>query len=324
MIQPPPPKMCGSPNGPPVTAPRIRLKDGRHLAYKEHGVPRDVAKYKIIYVHGFRSGRHNVIVAATLSPEVIEELGVYIVSFDRPGYGESDPNPKQTVKSMAMDIEELADQLGLGSKFYVIGYSIGGQAVWSCLKYIPNRLATLLAPAVTYWWPNFPANVLNEAFNQKSRKDQWVIRVAHYAPWLVYWWNTQELFPASSVLANNSDVLSSQDKEITSRIYSRKDSVSQPVTEQGEFESLHRDLIVTQGAWEFDPLDLGNPFANNKGFVHLWHGDEDKIVPITMNRYIAEQLPWIWYHEVSGGGHFFPLADGMSNAIIKALLVGEK
>ncbi|KAK5836162.1 hypothetical protein PVK06_011918 [Gossypium arboreum] len=324
VIQPPPPKMCGSPNGPPVTAPRIRLKDGRHLAYKEHGVPRDVAKYKIIYVHGFRSGRHNVIVAATLSPEVIEELGVYIVSFDRPGYGESDPNPKQTVKSMAMDIEELADQLGPGSKFYVIGYSIGGQAVWSCLKYIPNRLATLLAPAVTYWWPNFPANVLNEAFNQKLRKDQWVIRVAHYAPWLVYWWNTQELFPASSVLANNSDVLSSQDKEIMSRIYSRKDSVSQPVTEQGEFESLHRDLIVTQGAWEFDPLDLGNPFANNKGFVHLWHGDEDKIVPITMNRYIAEQLPWIWYHEVSGGGHFFPLADGMSNAIIKALLVGEK
>ncbi|MBA0567175.1 hypothetical protein Golob_011931, partial [Gossypium lobatum] len=193
--------MCGSPNGPPVTAPRIRLKDGRHLAYKEHGVPRHVAKYKIIYVHGFRSGRHNVVVAATLSPEVIEELGVYIVSFDRPGYGESVPNPKQTVKSMAIDIEELADQLGLGSKFYVIGYSIGRQA------------------------PNFPANLLNEAFNQKSRKDQWIIRVAHYTPWLVYWWNTQKLFPASSVLANNSDVLSSQDKEITSRIYSRKDSV---------------------------------------------------------------------------------------------------
>ncbi|MBA0660667.1 hypothetical protein Goklo_012646 [Gossypium klotzschianum] len=292
--------MCGSPNGPPVTAPRIRLKDGRHLVYKEHGVPRHVAKYKIIYVHGFKSGRHNVVVAATLSPEVIEELGVYIVSFDRPGYGESAPNPKQTVKSMAMDIEELADQLGLGSKFYVIGYSIGRQA------------------------PNFPANVLNEAFNQKSRKDQWIIRVAHYTPWLVYWWNTPKLFPASSVLANNSYVLSSQDKEITSRIYSRKDSVSQLVTEQGEFESLHRDLIVTHGAWEFDPLDLGNPFANNDGFVHLWHGDEDKIVPITMNCYIAEQLPWIRYHEVSGGGHFFPLADGMSNAIIKAHLVGEK
>ncbi|XVF55702.1 hypothetical protein PTKIN_Ptkin06aG0058200 [Pterospermum kingtungense] len=225
--QPPAPKICGSPDGPLVTAPRIRLKDGRYLAYKEHGVPRDVAKNKIIYVHGFNSGRHNAHVATSLSPDVIEELRVYIVSFDRPGYGESDPNPKRTVKSMAYDIEELADQLGLGSKFYVIGYSMGGLAVWSCLKYIPNRLAgaTLLAPAVNYWWPHFPANVSNEAFNQKSSQDQWVICVAHYAPWLVYWWNTQKLFPASSVLSGNSDILSPQDKEIMSQISAKKNFV---------------------------------------------------------------------------------------------------
>ncbi|XP_021289883.1 uncharacterized protein LOC110420829 isoform X3 [Herrania umbratica] len=55
-IQPPPPRICGSPNGPTVTAPRTKLRDGRYSAYKEHGVPRDVAKYKIIYVHGFNSG----------------------------------------------------------------------------------------------------------------------------------------------------------------------------------------------------------------------------------------------------------------------------
>lgn len=61
------------------------------------------------------------------------------MSFDRPGYGESDPNPTQTVKSIAFDIEDLADQLGLGSKFYVMGFSLGGQIVWACLKYIPHR-----------------------------------------------------------------------------------------------------------------------------------------------------------------------------------------
>lgn len=66
-------------------------------------------------------------------------MGIYIVSFDRPGYGESDPNPNRTVKSIAMDIEQLSDQLGLGPKIYVVGYSMGGQAIWSCLKYIPHR-----------------------------------------------------------------------------------------------------------------------------------------------------------------------------------------
>lgn len=66
--RPPPPKVCGSPGGPPITAPRIKLRDGRHLAYKEYGVPKEVAKYKIIYVHGFASSRHDAWVAVTLSP----------------------------------------------------------------------------------------------------------------------------------------------------------------------------------------------------------------------------------------------------------------
>ena len=73
------------------------------------------------------------------SQKIIEEAGVYIVSFDRPGYGESDPDPNRSWRSLALDIEELADQLGLGSKFYVIGFSMGGQITWSCLKYIPHR-----------------------------------------------------------------------------------------------------------------------------------------------------------------------------------------
>ena len=70
---------------------------------------------------------------------MLEELGIHLVSFDRSGYGESDPDPKKTEKSTPLDIEELADQLALGSKFYVIGFSMGGEVVWGCLKYIPHR-----------------------------------------------------------------------------------------------------------------------------------------------------------------------------------------
>jgi len=40
-MQPPPPKICGTPDGPSVTSPRIKHSDGRYLAYKEHGLPRD-------------------------------------------------------------------------------------------------------------------------------------------------------------------------------------------------------------------------------------------------------------------------------------------
>lgn len=56
-IKPPPPKICGSPGGPPVTSPRIKLADGRHLSYREAGVNKDEAKHKIIVIHGFASSK---------------------------------------------------------------------------------------------------------------------------------------------------------------------------------------------------------------------------------------------------------------------------
>ncbi|KAL9255839.1 hypothetical protein AKJ16_DCAP22519 [Drosera capensis] len=321
-IQPPPPNFCGSPGGPPITAPRIKLSDGRHLAYKEHGVPKEKANYKFIYVHGFDSYRIHAVVASELSQEIIESLGIYIVSFDRPGYGESDPNLKRTVKSMALDIEELADRLGLGEKFYVIGFSMGGQVIWSCLQYIPHRLAgaTLLAPVINYWWSGLPSELVKQAYRLQPQPDQWALRVAHYAPWLTHWWNTQKWFPGSSVIAHNPENLSHQDKEIMAMIlFSRKDNRA-PARQQGEFESLHRDMIVGFGKWELCPTNITNPFPNNEGTVHLWQGDEDRLVPEILQRYIAQQLPWVNYHAIPGAGHMFPYVTGMSDKIIKAQL----
>ncbi|KAI3860759.1 hypothetical protein MKW92_027611 [Papaver armeniacum] len=319
-IQPPPPKICGTSGGPPVTAPRVKLIDGRHLAYKEHGVPKDEAKYKIVYIHGFDSYRLTNI---PLSQELAKELQIYMVTFDRPGYGESDPNPKRTEKGIALDVEELADQLGLGNKFHVLGYSMGGQGTWGCLKYIPHRLAgaTLVAPVINYWWPGFPGNLSKEAYKMQLLQDQWTLRVAHYAPFLTYWWNTQKWFPASSVAARDAAILCAQDKELLPMIPSVDRT---PVRQQGEFESLHRDLTVGFGRWEFDPMDLENPFTDSEGTVHLWHGGEDLLVPVSLQRYIVGKLPWVQYHELTGAGHLFPYAAGMNDAIIKSLVLGEK
>ncbi|XP_004307062.1 PREDICTED: uncharacterized protein LOC101314695 [Fragaria vesca subsp. vesca] len=322
--QPPPPKICGSSGGPPITASRIKLRDGRYLAYKEHGVSKHVARYKIIFVHGFSSSRLDP-VATIPSQEFIQELGVHIVSFDRPGYGESDPDPKRTVKSVALDIEELADQLRFGSKFYVVGYSMGGQVIWSCLQYIPHRLAgaTLYAPVVNYWWPGFPANLSADAYYKQPLGDQWALRVAHYIPWLTYWWNTQKVFPSSTVIARNPENFSSQDLEILRNM--QASGILRPhANQQGVYESNHRDLMIGFGSWEFDPIEIKNPFPNNEGSVHLWQGDEDRLVPVELQRYIVGKLPWIDYHELQGAGHLFVYNDGINEAMLMAMLTGEK
>ncbi|XP_042042750.1 uncharacterized protein LOC121787966 [Salvia splendens] len=305
-IKPPPPKICGSKDGHPVTAPRIQLKDGRHLAYKEFGVPKDNAKHKIVFVHALDTCRHDVsAITSGLSPDFVESGGIYIVSFDRPGYGESDPNPAQTLRSISSDIEELADQLGLGSKFYVAGFSLGGQIVWTCLKHIPHRLAGA-ALIAHYWWKGIPSNLSAEAYKKQLLQDQWALRVAHYTPWLIYWWNTQKLFPCMSIIARSTKVLSQQDVELMPKIHFLKQETAAQVRQQGDYESIHRDLAFAFGKWEFDPTELRNPFAEGSGSV-------DILVPATLQREIN-------YHEVRGAGHKFLYADGIADSIIQALV----
>ncbi|KAL8233730.1 hypothetical protein R6Q59_019830 [Mikania micrantha] len=79
-------------------------------------------------------------------------------------------------------------------------------------------------------------------------------------------------------------------------------------------------MNIGWGKWEFDPMDLQNPFQNGNGSVHLWMGDDDRIVPVTLQRYIAQKLGWIKYHEIVGAGHTFSFADEMGDNILKELL----
>lgn len=81
--------------------------------------------------------------------------------------------------------------------------------------------AVLLAPVVNYWWPGFPTNLSTEAYYQQFRQDQWTLRVAHYTPWLAYWWNTQIWFPASTVIDYHPDIYTPPDKALISMLPQR-------------------------------------------------------------------------------------------------------
>lgn len=96
------------------------------------------------------------------------------------------------------------------------------------------------------------------------------------------------------------------------------------IRQQGVHESLHRDIKVHFGNWEFDPMELENPCLNNESSVYLWHGHEDKLVPFELQRYVVKKLPWIRYHEVSDGGHLMIHEAGLCIAIFRELLLGEE
>ncbi|KAK3004212.1 hypothetical protein RJ639_018021 [Escallonia herrerae] len=312
-IKPPSPRKCGSPEGPPVTAPRVELSDGRHIAYREMGISKQEARYKIIVIHGLFSNRNQFL---PLSQEFMEKLGLYILFFDRAGYGESDPNPKRNIRSEALDIEELADKLQLGSKFYVVGFSIGTFPVWSCLKLAG---AALVVPNTNFYWPQFPARLSNQCFKRLPLRDQWTIRVAHYTPWLFNWWMTQKLFPSLS-LAGGADSFSRTDIQILKKLEEIIRVSKQGCILQGVYVSVYQDMMAANGKWEFDPMEITNPFPTNEGSVHMWQGGEDKIAAVPLNRYISEKLPWIRYHEIPDGGHFIFQDEETCEAIFKSVL----
>ncbi|KAL3597748.1 hypothetical protein D5086_009385 [Populus alba] len=190
--------------------------------------------------------------------ETIEELSIYFLFFDRAGYGESDPYPSRSVKSEAYDIQELADQLQIGSKFYVIGLSMGAYPVYGCLKYIPHRLsgASLVVPFVHYWWPSLPANISREGFQTLCTADQRTFQVAHHTPWLFYWWMTQKWFPSLSIMAGNMNLFSPPDMEIIKKLSETPNVGQEKVRQQGVHESLHRDILAGYAKWEFDIMDI--------------------------------------------------------------------
>lgn len=69
--KPPPPKVCGLPGGPPITSPRVKLSDGRHLAYKEAGISKEDAAYKIIVCHGFDCSKDSYLPVSQVMERVI-------------------------------------------------------------------------------------------------------------------------------------------------------------------------------------------------------------------------------------------------------------
>jgi pimeloyl-ACP methyl ester carboxylesterase len=82
---------------------------------------------------------------------LLEEFGIRLLTYDLPGFGESDPHPKRNLESSAIDMSFLADALGV-DKFWVIGYSSGSKHAWAALRYIPDRLAGINVIFVLYYF----------------------------------------------------------------------------------------------------------------------------------------------------------------------------
>ncbi|URE35393.1 hydrolase, alpha beta fold family protein [Musa troglodytarum] len=148
----------------PPSASRIQLLDGRYMAYQEKGVLAERARFFMIAPHAFLSSRLAGIPG--IKESLLEEFGVRLITYDLPGFGESDPHPVRNLNSSAMDMLHLANALGVTDEFWVVGYSGGAMHAWAAVHYLPDRLAgaAMFAPM---------SNPYDSSLNKEEIRKTW-------------------------------------------------------------------------------------------------------------------------------------------------------
>ncbi|MDP1839922.1 MAG: alpha/beta hydrolase, partial [Reyranella sp.] len=62
-------------------------------------------------------------------------------------------------------------------------------------------------------------------------------------------------------------------------------------------DGLVRDSECLYRRWAFDVTKIERP-------VHMWQGTDDRLVPASINKTVADRMPGAVWHSVEGAGHF--------------------
>jgi pimeloyl-ACP methyl ester carboxylesterase len=113
----------------------VTLPDGRELAYEEYG---DRDGTPVLSFHGGLSSRLD----AAPAHDAALELGIRLISPDRPGMGRSTFLADRRLVDWPADVGCLADALGV-EHFAAMGWSAGGPYAAVCGALMPERVTAL-------------------------------------------------------------------------------------------------------------------------------------------------------------------------------------
>lgn len=267
---------------------QVQLHDGRKLGYSEFGDP---FGFPVINNHGGLVSRLDI----TPADEIAKELGVRIISPDRPGLGLSDPKVGRTMLDWADDVKQLADQLEL-KQFGVIGWSMGGQYALACSYQLADRVAAaaVMAGAVPLDSPG--------SFEALNKLDQRFTRLSQHAPKAA-----EAIFVSMGELAEHSPqtwntIMLRSTVPIDAEAIRR-----QPLPGVAGFAApalLHaKGMVEEYRAWV---KPWGFTFEQIHCPVMVWQGDVDELVPKQWAEEMARRLPHARLHLIAGEGHLLP------------------
>jgi pimeloyl-ACP methyl ester carboxylesterase len=286
------------------TEARIRLADGRWLGYTEYGDP---AGIPVFLFHGTPGSRLHFLE----DDPVASEMGVRLIAPDRPGYGISDPHPTRTLLGWADDVAVLADHLGI-ERFAVAGASGGGPHVAACAYALSERV-TAVAMICSAAPIDAPGAMHGIALGNRAG-----FFLSRYLPWLMRLLvraQTRMIARAPErFLRAVERQLCEADRRVLAAPEVREMSIRhlQEAVRAGPMGTLHETPLFSR-SWGFDLREIRVP-------VHLWHGEDDTLAPVTMGRYLAETIPGCRAHFLPGTGHLIAEHEPHWRVILEELV----
>jgi pimeloyl-ACP methyl ester carboxylesterase len=256
-----------------ATAHVHRLPDGRAMSFAEFGQP---GGRPLLFCHGFPGSR----LGGAIADAEARALGIRLIAADRPGYGLSDYKRRRRVAQWAGDVASLADALGL-DRFAVLGVSVGGPYAAACAALLSERVTA--AGVASGWAPPRAPKTRPEA----------------RLPFLPALGRNVRLLRRYS-LSRVAKRVGKDGARFIDRSTRRAPPADRAVFVDGALARLliddmreafrqgargpARDAKLVNRRWGFQLEDIRVPFW-------LWHGQEDRNVPLAKARFVAGRIP---------------------------------
>jgi pimeloyl-ACP methyl ester carboxylesterase len=262
----------------------LKLADGRTLHYYDTD-PGDDGRLAVFWHHGSPN------IGAPPEPlfAAAAENGLRWVSYDRPAYGGSTPNPGRDVSSAAADVSAIADALGL-QRFAVMGHSGGGSHALACGALLPERVTAVVcasgmapfAAAGLDWFAGIHPGGVAE------------LRAAAAGRAAITEFLAAEQF--------DPEMFTPADHAALAGEWSWLGQVAGQAIAGGP-DGMIDDQLANVGPWGFDAARVVPP-------VLILHGEQDRVVPSSHGRWLAEVCPSAELRLFGEDGHISVLRAG--------------
>jgi pimeloyl-ACP methyl ester carboxylesterase len=269
----------------------LRLENGGVIAFEEYG---NASGLPVIFCHGWPSSR----TMARLADEAARDLGIRIISPDRPGISGSSLQPNRKLIDWPPVVRQLVDCLGIG-EFRVLGISGGAPYAYVTGRFMPHRVAAI---AIVSGAPPIADLADKEGLLQFYR---WMLALYRTRPNVLrrlfylarpilslrppVWFRPLLL---KMLMLQPWDAESLRDSAAFEAIFE-----SQQRAWRGSVEGVMVDARIYAEPWGFRVEEVRVP-------VRLWHGKQDRAFSVRLAQEIANRLPNCEARFVESAGHY--------------------